>query len=81
MAAHSLDNLLQRWGLDQLTTEQAIGQILQILRDFEPRILRLEQTVTASPRVTASPATPPPTPAPTPTATNPRKRQARRRAR
>ena len=45
MAAYSLDTLLKRWGLSQLTTEQAIGQILQILHDLEPRVKRLEQAI------------------------------------
>ncbi|TAH51739.1 MAG: hypothetical protein EYC68_10280 [Chloroflexota bacterium] len=77
MAAYSLDTLLNRWGLHQLTPEQAIGQILLILHELEPRILRLEQAITA-PRVAAPPPPPPPAVAPTPTA-NPRKRKPRRR--
>lgn len=78
MAAHSLDNLLRLWGLDQITTEQTIGQILQILRDLEPRILRLEQTVTAAARTVAPPPAPS-TPPPIVPVSNPRKRQTRRR--
>lgn len=78
MAAYSLDTLLNRWGLHQLTSEQAIGQILLILHELEPRILRLEQVITA-PRVAPPPLPQPPAVAPTPPA-NPRKRKPRRRA-
>ena len=51
MAAYSLDALLKRWSLNQLTSEQAIGQILQILAELEQRVKRLEQAapVTAKP--------------------------------
>ncbi len=58
MAAYSLDTLLQRWALHQLTSEQAIGQILQVLHDLEPRVKRLEQAVPFA----SKPPTPPPAP-------------------
>ena len=45
MAAYSLETLLRRWSLHQLTTEQAIGQILQILQDLEPRVKHIEQSI------------------------------------
>ena len=51
MAAYSLDALLQRWALHQLTSEQAIGQILLILQHVEERLLQLEKPATASPLI------------------------------
>lgn len=68
MAAHPLETLLRLWALNTITTEQAIGQMLQILIEFEPRVRRLEHSVAA---VQAQLATPPPTPPP---AATPRKR-------
>ena len=49
MATYSLDIILRRWALNQLTTEQAIGQILQILHDLESRLKRLEQRTAPQP--------------------------------
>ncbi len=47
MAAYSLEALLQRWALHQLTSEQAIGQILLILQHVEERLLSLEKSAAA----------------------------------
>jgi hypothetical protein len=80
MAAYSLDTLLNRWALHQLTTEQAVGQILQILHELEPRLIRLEQTM-ATPRVAPMPATPPQGTTSAPPPANVSKRTSRRRAR
>ncbi len=78
MAAYSLEALLQRWALHQLTSEQAIGQILLILQHVEERLLQLEKNATAPqpipPALTPSPALPPPHRAP-------RKRQSQGKAR
>jgi hypothetical protein len=73
MAAHSLETLLRLWGLDNLTTEQAIGQILQILNDLELRTKRLEQSVVAL-QFTSPAPTPPPDAPPAPPSANPPKR-------
>ena len=48
MAAYSLDALLKRWSLNQLTSEQAIGQILQLIQELEVRVKRLEQAAIPS---------------------------------
>lgn len=80
MAVYSHDTLLRLWAQNQLTTEQAIGQILQVLHDLEPRLKRLEQ-VLAPPRLTPAPTAPPPPPEPPSPVANPRKRHSRRRAR
>ncbi|MBI4671115.1 MAG: hypothetical protein HY741_05545 [Chloroflexi bacterium] len=76
MAAHSLETLLRLWALNKLTTEQAIGQILQILNELEPRVKRLEQSVAAVPASLPAP-TPPPNPTPAPPVTKPPKRARR----
>ncbi len=58
MAAYSLDSLLQRWSLGQLTSEQAIGQILQVLQDLEPRVKRLERAAPSASTRRSSAASP-----------------------
>ncbi len=75
MAAYSLDTLLHRWALHQITSEQAIGQMLLILQDLEPRILRLEQSVNAPP---TPPQTPQPAAAPAPNAIPPKRNSQRK---
>jgi hypothetical protein len=79
MAAYSLETLLRLWALNNLTTEQAIGQILQILLEIEPRVTRLEQNLAIVQAALPKP-TPPPKPDPvfpSPSA-NARKRVSRR---
>jgi hypothetical protein len=49
--------------LQQLTTEQAIGQLLQILRDLEPRVKYLEQALI---RINAALPVSPPAASPAP---------------
>jgi hypothetical protein len=51
VSAYPLKTLLRQWARGDLTTEQAIGQILQIIaklqesiQDVENRLLRWEQT-------------------------------------
>lgn len=75
MAAHSLETLLRLWALNTITTEQAIGQMLQILNEFEPRVKRLEQSIATLQR--QLPAAPPPPPTPPPPAARPPKRARR----
>lgn len=43
MAAYELDELIKRWAADKLTTEQAIGQILQQLQALSIRVGELER--------------------------------------
>ena len=38
MNHYSIDDLLVRWQRENMTTEQAVGQILQILRTLEQRL-------------------------------------------
>ena len=42
MGTYSLETLIRKWGLSELTTEQAIGQILLILRELIKRVEALE---------------------------------------
>ena len=42
MGIYSLETLIRKWGLDELTCEQAIGQILLILRELVRRVEALE---------------------------------------
>lgn len=79
MAVYSHEILLRLWAQNQLTTEQAIGQILQILHDLEPRLKRLEQTL-VPPRGASATTTPPSSPDSAPPSAVSRKRHSRRRA-
>ena len=42
MGTYSLETLIRKWGLSELTTEQAIGQILLILQGLIRRVEELE---------------------------------------
>ncbi len=42
MGTYSLETLIRKWGLGELTTEQAIGQILLILRELIRRVEAVE---------------------------------------
>ena len=42
MGTYSLETLIRKWGLSELTTEQAIGQILLILQELLRRVEALE---------------------------------------
>ena len=42
MGAYSLDEMIQRWFAEDLTEEQIIGQILQVLQDLAKRVNDLE---------------------------------------
>lgn len=42
MGMYSLDELMQRWYTEDLTADQVIGQILQILQELTRRIEELE---------------------------------------
>ena len=43
MGTYGLQELIRRWGRDQLTTEQAIGQILLLLAKLDKRLQKLER--------------------------------------
>jgi len=42
MGTYSLEELLRRWFTHDITPEQAIGQILQIIQEIERRLKELE---------------------------------------
>ncbi len=42
MGMYSLEELMQRWYMEDLTTEQVIGQILQVLQELMRRVDELE---------------------------------------
>ena len=42
MGAYSLDDLIRRWFTQDLTPDQAIGQMLQVLQDLTRRVEDLE---------------------------------------
>ncbi len=43
MGTYSLEELLRRWFTHDITAEQAIGQILQIIQEIERRLKDLEE--------------------------------------
>ena len=43
MGTYGLEGVIQAWEREQLTTEQAIGQILLLLQELEGRLRRIEQ--------------------------------------
>jgi hypothetical protein len=43
MGTYGLQELIRRWGRDQLTPEQAIGQILLLLVELHERLQELER--------------------------------------
>jgi hypothetical protein len=43
MGTYGLEGVIQAWEREQLTTEQAVGQILLLLQDLEGRLRRIEQ--------------------------------------
>ncbi len=45
MGAYSLDEMIQRWFAEDLTEEQVIGQILQVLQDLVKRVNDLENRI------------------------------------
>jgi len=42
MGLYSLDELVQRWYTEDLTAEQVIGQVLQVLQELTRRVEELE---------------------------------------
>jgi hypothetical protein len=43
MGTYGLDGVIKAWELEQLTSEQAIGQILQLVAEIEERVRHLER--------------------------------------
>ena len=43
MGTYGLDGVLIAWKTGKLTTEQAVGQMLQLLQEIEQRVTKLEQ--------------------------------------
>ena len=43
MGTYGLDGVLAAWKIGTLTTEQAVGQILQLLQELEGRVGELER--------------------------------------
>jgi hypothetical protein len=42
MGSYSLDDLVQRWYSEDVTAEQVIGQVLQVLQELSRRVEELE---------------------------------------
>jgi hypothetical protein len=42
MGTYSLDEMIQRWYAEDLTAEQVIGQMLQVLQELSQRVNELE---------------------------------------
>ena len=47
MSNYSLEEIIKRWGRGDLTTEQAIGQILLVVQNLSRRVGKLEQQAEA----------------------------------
>ena len=50
MGTYSLDEIMKRWRKGELTAEQAVGQILQILQNVSQRLGSLERRFEAQNR-------------------------------
>lgn len=47
MSSYTLEEIIKRWGQGNLTTEQAIGQILLVVQNLSRRVGKLEQMAEA----------------------------------
>jgi len=47
MSAYKLEELMRLWAASKVTTEQAIGQILQLIKERDERLQELEGRVSA----------------------------------
>ena len=43
MGTYGLEGVIRAWEQEKMTTEQAVGQVLLLLRELEERLLRMEQ--------------------------------------
>jgi len=59
MGTYGLDGVLLAWKQGKMTTEQAVGQMLQLLKELDGRLAELEAMVYPS-RATAKRPTPKP---------------------
>jgi hypothetical protein len=55
MGTYGLDGVIRAWELEKLTTEQAIGQILQLTAELEARLRDLEHKYSRINRLSPSP--------------------------
>ena len=58
MGTYGLEGVMRAWELEKLTTEQVIGQILQLVADFEERLRDLEHKSNQRDRAESLPPTP-----------------------
>ena len=49
MSTYGLEEVIQRWSAEKLTVEQAIGQILLLIREMDERLQELENRVLSTP--------------------------------
>ena len=54
MSVEDIEYVIQRWETERLTTEQAIGKLLVLLKKQNERILKLEAAVSKMPITTNS---------------------------
>ncbi len=45
MGTYGLDGVLTAWKTGKLTTDQAVGQILQLLQELEERVTKVEVVI------------------------------------
>ncbi|NOK59091.1 MAG: hypothetical protein GFH27_549349n86 [Chloroflexi bacterium AL-W] len=80
MNHYSIDDLLVRWQRENMTTEQAVGQILQILRTLEQRLRdqnqRLREQIDQLQMLEKPTSEPPPTPKKPTSTTSKRQRRS-----
>ena len=55
MGTYGLRSVIQMWELEQLTTEQAVGQILQLIAEIEKRVGDLERRYSRMNRLKLTP--------------------------
>jgi hypothetical protein len=58
MGTYGLEGVTRAWELEQLTPEQAIGQMLQLIAGLEERIRDLEHKYSRLNRIVSSPTLP-----------------------
>lgn len=67
MGTYGLEGVMRAWEQEKLTTEQAVGQILQLIAAIEKRLRDLERKYSQADRPAPPPSpAPPPPPAPPP---------------
>jgi exonuclease VII small subunit len=62
MSAYKLEEVIRKWELEQLTIEQAIGQILMLIRERDQRLQELEDRVSSLRQALNGPSKRPPDP-------------------